>query len=40
MGDPPNGKPIEEYPHKHRTKKRARRKVLEAFKQDLEKSSH
>ncbi|WQS13620.1 DUF535 family protein [Helicobacter pylori] len=30
-------KPIEEYPHKHRTKKRARRKVLEAFKQDLEK---
>ncbi|WP_237013030.1 DUF535 family protein [Helicobacter pylori] len=30
-------KPIEEYPHKHRTKKRARRKVLETFRQDLEK---
>ncbi|WP_158308555.1 DUF535 family protein [Helicobacter cetorum] len=34
---PLNEKPIEEYPQKYRSRQRARRKVLETFKEDLEK---
>ncbi|WP_104760746.1 DUF535 family protein [Helicobacter cetorum] len=34
---PINEKPIEDYPQKHRAKQRSRRKIIETFKQDLEK---